>query len=241
MAEAKNVHAGHRQRMRERFKNGGFTNYQPHEVLEQFLFEAVPRGNTNVTAHLLLERFGSLDGVFHASKEELIEVNGIGEKSAELILSVYPEIGRRMLNQFMNADSITVYDIVLMFDWFIKQCRDDRVYIMLLGENGKLLDFTPLPHELDFSPFAVSEIAASHTGAEVMYLAAGKKESLCANFVEEAGQLTQLCGCTLSDAFYMTENGFASVKNPDDVLDIYAPKPSSRPKIKAKTKAQFDL
>lgn len=241
MAETKNVHAGHRKRMRERFMNGGFTNYQPHEVLEQLLFESVPRGNTNTTAHLLLDRFGSLDGVFRATKEELMTIHGIGEKSAELILSVYPKIGQKMLNQFKSADSITIYDIVIMIDWFIRQCRNDRIYIMLLGDGGRFLDFIPMQHERERDPFAVSEISDSYTDAVIMYLVADKKESISADFVEEVRKLIQPRGCMLSDAFYLTENGFVSVINPGDVLDIYKPKSPKKAGIKIKTKTQCNI
>ena len=51
MAGEKSIHSGHRQRMRERFSARGFLGYQPHEVLEQFLFDVIPRGDTNETAH----------------------------------------------------------------------------------------------------------------------------------------------------------------------------------------------
>ena len=49
MAGEKSIHSGHRQRMRERFSVRGFLGYQPHEVLEQFLFDIIPRGDTNET------------------------------------------------------------------------------------------------------------------------------------------------------------------------------------------------
>lgn len=241
MAETKNVHSGHRKRMRERFMNGGFTNYQPHEVLEQLLFEAIPRSNTNVIAHLLLERFGSLDGVFRATKEELMTIHGIGEKSAELILSVYPKIGQYMLNQFKSADSITIYDIVLMIDWFIKQCRDERLYIMLLGDGGRFLDFIPIPHEMIRDPFAISKISDSYTDAVIIYLVAAKKEYVCVDFVEEVEKLMRLRGCILSDAFYLTENGFVSVTNPNDVLDIYKTKSQKSVGIKVRTKTRINF
>ena len=100
MAGEKSIHSGHRQRMRERFSGRGFLGYQPHEVLEQFLYDVIPRGDTNETAHLLLQKFGSLDGVFTAPREELLTVKGIGEKSADYILSLYPETGAEMLEQY---------------------------------------------------------------------------------------------------------------------------------------------
>lgn len=134
MAGEKSIHSGHRQRMRERFSVRGFLGYQPHEVLEQFLYDVIPRGDTNETAHLLLQKFGSLDGVFTAPREELLTVKGIGEKSADYILSLYPETGAEMLEQYKSADNMSIYDLVILYDWFIKVCRDERIYVTLLDK-----------------------------------------------------------------------------------------------------------
>ena len=83
-----NLHAGHREKMREKFARAGADAFLPHELLEMLLFHAVPYRDTNPTAHLLLSRFGSLSGVLSASREELCTVSGIGEYAADLIISV---------------------------------------------------------------------------------------------------------------------------------------------------------
>ena len=85
---AANLHAGHREKMREKYARAGADAFLPHELLEMLLFHAVPYRDTNPTAHLLLDRFGSLSGVLTASREELCTVSGIGEYAADLIGSV---------------------------------------------------------------------------------------------------------------------------------------------------------
>ena len=64
------VHDGHRQRKKDRFRDYGLRGFADHEVLELLLYYAIPRKDTNVTAHLLLERFGSLDEVLHAPVDD---------------------------------------------------------------------------------------------------------------------------------------------------------------------------
>ena len=59
-------HAGHRQRMRERFRQQGLQGFAPHEVLELILFYAIPQRNVNPLAHRLLDQFGSLHAVLDA-------------------------------------------------------------------------------------------------------------------------------------------------------------------------------
>ena len=83
-----NLHAGHRAKMRKKYERAGADAFLPHELLEMLLFHAIPYRDTNPTAHLLLERFGSLSGVLSASREELCAVPGIGGCAADLIASV---------------------------------------------------------------------------------------------------------------------------------------------------------
>ena len=64
------LHDGHRQRKKQRFLQHGLDSFADHEVLELLLFYAIPRRDTNETAHRLLEHFGTLKGVLMASVEE---------------------------------------------------------------------------------------------------------------------------------------------------------------------------
>jgi len=79
------VHDFHRQRVFERYASEGLEGFQPHEILELLLFFSVPRANTNVTGHNLINEFGSLAAVFDARAEELTKVEGVGPRSAMLI------------------------------------------------------------------------------------------------------------------------------------------------------------
>ncbi len=90
----KNPHEHHRQRLKGRFLTEGLEHFEDHNVLELVLFYALPRRDTNEIAHRLLDRFGSLSGVFEASPEELAEVDGIGEYAA-VFLKTYPAVAQR--------------------------------------------------------------------------------------------------------------------------------------------------
>lgn len=88
-------HTGHRQRMRQRFRENGLSGFASHEVLELILFYAIPQRNVNPLAHSLLERFGSLQGVLEADMESLSSVEGMGEYAATL-LTLFAQVGRRL-------------------------------------------------------------------------------------------------------------------------------------------------
>ena len=85
------LHDGHRNRLKNRFLNEGLTNFEDHNVLELLLFYSIPRSDTNEIAHELLNKFGSLHGVFEAGMEDLMSVNGISRHSAVLIKTI-PEL-----------------------------------------------------------------------------------------------------------------------------------------------------
>ena len=81
----KNLHNGHRQRLKDRFLTDGLRSFNEINKLELLLFYAIPRRDTNPIAHRLLDRFGSLSAVLEAEPALLTEVDGISEHSALLI------------------------------------------------------------------------------------------------------------------------------------------------------------
>lgn len=85
------VHEGHRERLRRRFIEHGLDSFGEVNALEFLLFFSIPRRDTNVLAHQLLARFGSLSGVLNASVQELMSVPGVGESTAMLI-SLVPQL-----------------------------------------------------------------------------------------------------------------------------------------------------
>lgn len=93
-AKGKNLHAGHRARMRAKVLQYGLESFDDHQVLEMLLYHAIPRGDTNETAHLLLERFGTFRELLEATPEELQSVEGVGESSA-VLLKLVQEVSRR--------------------------------------------------------------------------------------------------------------------------------------------------
>ena len=85
--------AGHRQRMKDRFRNEGLDHFDEVHVLELLLFYAVPQKDTKPLARALLDRFGSLPLVLEATVQELMTVPGVGENIATF-LSLITAAGR---------------------------------------------------------------------------------------------------------------------------------------------------
>jgi DNA repair protein RadC len=68
---------GHRERLRQRFLDGGSNAITDYELLELILFRAIPIRDVKPLAKELLEKFGSFAEVIAAPPHLLREVNGV--------------------------------------------------------------------------------------------------------------------------------------------------------------------
>ena len=82
MAADKPHYHDHRDRLRARFKKSGKDALADYELLELYLFNSIPRRDVKPIAKALIERFGSFAEAIAAPIEHLIEVKGVGEKTA---------------------------------------------------------------------------------------------------------------------------------------------------------------
>ncbi len=70
---------GHRERLRDRFREAGGDALPDYELLELVLFRSIPRRDVKPIAKDLLKRFGSFAEVLAAPPHRLAEIGRIGE------------------------------------------------------------------------------------------------------------------------------------------------------------------
>lgn len=135
------IHSGHWERIRERYLNGGLDGFAPHELLEFILTFSRSRGDVNELAHRLIDRFGSLSGVLDADISELLEVEGVGEKTA-ILLHMLPEIFRKY--EIDRLPDTKAFDTVAKIVEFLRAryvgLNFERVYLMLFDNGMHLID-----------------------------------------------------------------------------------------------------
>ena len=78
-AEAPPHQLGHRERLRERFLEGGAGAMPDYELMELVLFAAIPRRDVKPLAKQLIARFGSFAEAIAAPRARLLEVDGVGD------------------------------------------------------------------------------------------------------------------------------------------------------------------
>lgn len=136
----KNIHAGHRSRLRDRFMKEGLDGFSEHEMLELLLTYAIPQRDVNPLAHALINRFGSLSGVLDAGEHELMQVDGVGKNAASLLCLMPALLGayqrsalgpRPLMTDLANAKA---YAQALYLG-----IHEERAYMLCLDQSGHVI------------------------------------------------------------------------------------------------------
>lgn len=138
-----NIHCGHRARMCKKISEN-VNGLADHELLEAFLYNVIPRADTNATAHALLRKFGSLGKVFSAGTEELASVDGIGAKAAAYIVA-QGEILRRIEKSRAEEKSApekwsTPEKVKAYLSGYFKDFEREGLLIVLLDKKFAVLN-----------------------------------------------------------------------------------------------------
>ncbi len=126
----KNIHAGHRKRMRNRFYETGLAGFAEHEIIEMLLYYVNPQKNTNPIAHALIERFGSVKGILDAEYEELLQVEGVGDRSA-VLLKLLPQIFK--IYDTSNDLNKSLKKAEARCTYFYEKLKNEKQEVLLLA------------------------------------------------------------------------------------------------------------
>jgi len=160
LIEALPLHAGHRNRLKQRFISGSPDAIPDYELLELLLFSAIPRRDTKPTAKLLLARFGSFAEVINAPPERLKEVKGVGDAAVMQLKLVRAGALRLMQRSIMQQPVLSTWDAVIDY------CRAamgfearEQFRILFLDKKNRLVaDEVQQTGTVDHTPVYVREV-----------------------------------------------------------------------------------
>ena len=134
------VHTGHRKRMREEFLRTGAAGMEDHRLLELLLFYAIPQGDVNPLAHRLVDHFGSLTGVLHATYDQLMGVPGVGHNTVTL-LQLVPAVAARYMERSASMDGqiVNVWQLKELLEPYFFGQRDELAYLVCMDGKSKVL------------------------------------------------------------------------------------------------------
>lgn len=148
---------GHRARMRKQYIESGAAGMSDSTLLELYLGQIIPQKDVKPVVYDLLNKFGSLEGVFYASKDELTEISNIGDKTAEIIM-----LCGKML--FLNrAPAVAIQSTSDKTRLIASVCSDvecEAIIFILLSSNGKLCSKLVFENIVSFDSKIQAELLA---------------------------------------------------------------------------------
>lgn len=219
------LHAGHRERMRQKFTdNHDGAHFPDHELLELLLYYAVPRKDTNETAHRLMEEFGTLEKVLDAERDRLTAVDGVSDNSAVLIALVR-EIAKRYTAAKTEENGVLpVFDTPEKIAAFLRPryigVQVERAYLLLFDNAMHMLDFRHLGDgevsKVLLSVRQIAEYAFRKHAAQVVLahnhpggIAVPSGEDLA--LTRRVSQALQLLDIPLLEHFIFSDYGYCTV------------------------------
>lgn len=154
------LHAGHRQRLRDRFRKGGADALPDYELLELILFRALPRRDTKALAKNLIARFGSFAEVVTAPEPRLKEIEGAGDAVVTELKLVRAAALRLMRSEIMQRPALSSWAQVLDYLRAAQgfEHREQFRILFLDKKNHLIADEVQQQGTIDHTPVYVREV-----------------------------------------------------------------------------------
>jgi DNA repair protein RadC len=131
---------GHRERLRDRFREAGAQALSDYELLELVLFRAIPMRDVKPLAKDLIKEFGSFAEVIAAPFERLKKVKGLGEAAATDLKIMQAVTSRMTQGAVKERDMLSSWPMVLDY-CRTKLAFDDKesLHILFLNKRNHLI------------------------------------------------------------------------------------------------------
>ena len=151
---------GHRERLRERFRDAGAEAVSDYELLELLLFRAIPRRDVKPLAKNLIATFGSFSEVISAPIARLAEVKGLGTTAITELKFVHAAAGRLARGQVRKRPVLSSWSNVIDY------CRTTMAFaekeqfrvLFLDKRNQLIIDEVQQTGTVDHTPVYPREV-----------------------------------------------------------------------------------
>ena len=131
---------GHRERLRERFREAGADAVSDYELLELLLFRALPRRDVKPLAKSLLEKFGSFAEVITAPQARLAKVKGLGDAGITELKIVQAAAGRLLHGEVKKRPVLSSWSAVLDYCRTAQAFADrEQFRVLFLDKRDQLI------------------------------------------------------------------------------------------------------
>jgi DNA repair protein RadC len=138
--EAAPHYHGHRERLRERFREAGAEALSDYELLELLLFRALPRRDVKPLAKLLLTTFGSFAETISASEARLSQVKGLGDSGVTELKIVQAAASRLLRGAVKKRPVLSSWSSVLDYCRTAQAFADrEQFRVLFLDKRNQLI------------------------------------------------------------------------------------------------------
>ncbi len=152
--------AGHRSRLRHRFRHGGPDAIPDYELLELILFRAIKRRDTKDLAKRLLAHFGSFAEVINAPENRLKEITDVGDAVVTELKLIHASALRLMKSQFVERPTLSRWPQVLEYIKAAQAYENRELFrILFLDKRNHLIADEVQGHgTVDHTPVYIREV-----------------------------------------------------------------------------------
>ena len=213
---------GHRERLRERFRDAGAEAVSDYELLELLLFRAIPRRDVKPLAKNLITTFGSFAEVISAPIARLAEVKGLGTTAITELKIIHAAASRLARGQVRKRPVLSSWSNLIDY------CRTTMAFaekeqfrVLFLDKRNQLIvDEVQQTGTVDHTPVYPREVVkrALELSATALILVhnhpsgdptpSGADIEMTRTIVEVAKPL----GITVHDHIIVGRDGHASLK-----------------------------
>ena len=151
---------GHRERLRDRFREAGPDALSDYELLELLLFRVLPRRDTKPIAKTLLETFGSLAEVMAAPESRLREIDGFGGASITELKVIQAVASRMLRGAVKKRPVLSSWSTVLDYCRTVQAFADREEFRVLFLDkrNALIADEVQQTGTVDHTPVYPREV-----------------------------------------------------------------------------------
>lgn len=154
-------HAGHRQRLRDRFLEAGPKALADYEMLELILFRAIPRRDVKPLAKDLLTNFGSFNQVITAPVDQLRDIPGLSDAAITELKIIEATAVRLAQSDVMNKPVLSSWNALI--DYLVSamayQEKEHFRILFLDNKNRIIADEVQQTGTVNHTPVYPREIA----------------------------------------------------------------------------------
>jgi DNA repair protein RadC len=126
--------------MYTKLEKHGVESLQDYEIVEMLLFLAFKMKDTRTLAKILIQKFGTLNGILRAKKEDILAINGLGTNTYNVFKIVESTVKAVLKDKIIKKNAVECFEDVISYCKVnVKQLTVEELRIIYLNGSGSII------------------------------------------------------------------------------------------------------